>query len=247
MPAAKTAFDAALAIDPGDARARYFIGLAKRQGGDAREAYDIWLALMKDLPPDASFLQDLRAHMASLSRELGIGTPTSALSDKFAAPVAGTAETGAGMPRDQMERIRGMVEGLARRLKDAPDDADGWRMLGKSYGVLGDNVGSVQAYARLVALRPDDPSAHRYYAEAVLKTVPSGEPYPSPLSQTLNWLYRSDPKDEFALFHLGESSSRAGNREMAVKYWHSLLEVLPKNASERAAVALRLRNLTETR
>lgn len=236
-PSAKGAFDAALTIDSGDARARYFSGLAKRQGGDARGAFDIWAALLKDTPPNASFLKELRTHMASLSQELGMAGQN------------GTARTSpaAAMAPKQNERIRGMVEGLAQRLKEEPDDPKGWRMLGKSYGVLGNYMGSVEAYAKLVTLRPDDASARRQHAEAILKTVPPGEPYPASLTETLNWLYQSDPKDEFALFHLGEASSRTGNKEMATKLWHELLEILPKNSPLRATIGSRLRTLTETK
>ena len=38
----------------------------------------------------------------------------------------------------QMDMIRGMVEGLARRLKANPDDPDGWVRLVRAYAVLGE-------------------------------------------------------------------------------------------------------------
>lgn len=245
-PEAKAAFDAALAIDPGDERARYFTGLALRQGGDARAAYDTWLTLTKDLPPGSPILQDLRTNMASVSRELGIAPPAVPQPDGPATPATAMGGAG-GMPPAQAERIRGMVEGLARRLKESPDDADGWRMLGKTYGVLGNYAGSVQAYAKLIALRPDDLTALRVYAEAVLKTVPDGEPYPVSLTSTLDRLHRANPRDEFALFHLAESSSRAGNRDKAVKYWHSLLKLLPGNSPMRETVVSRLQDQNRAR
>jgi cytochrome c-type biogenesis protein CcmH len=34
--------------------------------------------------------------------------------------------------------IRGMVERLAERLRDEPDDAAGWRRLARAYEVLGE-------------------------------------------------------------------------------------------------------------
>lgn len=47
---------------------------------------------------------------------------------------------------EQLEMIRGMVGGLAERLEDNPDDPDGWMMLMRSYGVLGDREAGQAAY-----------------------------------------------------------------------------------------------------
>ena len=41
--------------------------------------------------------------------------------------------------------IRGMVDGLAARLAEAPDDADGWNRLIRSYAVLGDREAAQRA------------------------------------------------------------------------------------------------------
>ena len=48
--------------------------------------------------------------------------------------------------------ILGMVERLAGRLKDNPDDAEGWRMLARSYEVLGETDKAKEARAKAEAL-----------------------------------------------------------------------------------------------
>jgi cytochrome c-type biogenesis protein CcmH len=44
-----------------------------------------------------------------------------------------------------------MVEGLAERLKDEPDDADGWRRLARAYEVLGESEKAKDALAQAEA------------------------------------------------------------------------------------------------
>ena len=45
-----------------------------------------------------------------------------------------------------------MVERLAERLKDNPDDLEGWRRLARSYQVLGETEKAKEAEARVEAL-----------------------------------------------------------------------------------------------
>ena len=51
-------------------------------------------------------------------------------------------------PEDRQAMIRGMVDGLAEKLKQNPDDLDGWLRLARSYGVLDEAAKSRDAYAR---------------------------------------------------------------------------------------------------
>ena len=53
--------------------------------------------------------------------------------------------------RDAM--IRSMVQRLADRLADNPDDLAGWRQLAKAYEVLGDREKAARARKRIEALQ----------------------------------------------------------------------------------------------
>ena len=63
-PGARAAFRAALAADPSDARARYYLALAKDQAGDHKGAMEDWSVLIKSAPPDAPWLPQVRAFVA---------------------------------------------------------------------------------------------------------------------------------------------------------------------------------------
>src|SRR5262249_11543556 len=66
-----------------------------------------------------------------------------------------------------------MVARLEARLAQSPDDLQGWLMLGRSRGVLGDAPGSVEAFRHALSLAADDPGAVGGLAEA-LTTMADG-------------------------------------------------------------------------
>lgn len=68
----------------------------------------------------------------------------------------GAAANAAGITSEQIES---MVARLAEQLKEKPDDADGWAMLGRSYAALGRAQDAVAAYKKVVELRPKDAQA----------------------------------------------------------------------------------------
>jgi cytochrome c-type biogenesis protein CcmH len=58
--------------DPADPRARFFLGLARAQSGAPEEGLDIWLALERDSPAGAPWLDGLRSNIARLAEEAGV-------------------------------------------------------------------------------------------------------------------------------------------------------------------------------
>ena len=86
-----------------------------------------------------------------------------------AAPMA-VAPGVEGAPHDTgNEQIAAMVDRLALKLKDKPQDAEGWSMLARSYAVLGRHAEAATAFERAIALRPNDASLTAGYADSVAK------------------------------------------------------------------------------
>jgi cytochrome c-type biogenesis protein CcmH len=124
---AKGEFERALALDAGEAKASYFLGVAAEQDGRKEEAAAIWRAMLEKAPSDAPWRPLLQE---ALTR---VGAPTApALSEQTMADAKDMSAT----DRDAM--IRGMVERLAGRLKQNGDDVEGWLRLVRAYLVLGD-------------------------------------------------------------------------------------------------------------
>jgi cytochrome c-type biogenesis protein CcmH len=124
---AKGEFERALALDAGDVKASYFMGLAAEQDGRKADAATIWRTMLEKAPPNAPWRPLLQE---SLVR---VGAPAApALSDQAMA----AAKDMNAPDRDAM--IHSMVERLATRLKQNGDDVEGWLRLVRAYLVLGD-------------------------------------------------------------------------------------------------------------
>jgi cytochrome c-type biogenesis protein CcmH len=108
-PEAEAAFGQALAGDPKDLGARYYLGLAEAARGNAPAALRYWNGLLADLPPNSPVRTDLVDRIAAL-----------------------TARSG------RAPDIGAMVAGLAARLNSNPADPEGWQRLIRAYVVLGD-------------------------------------------------------------------------------------------------------------
>ena len=164
---AKAAFDKAVALDPKDPRARYFIGVSKDMAGDHKGAIDDWFALLNDTPAGAPWEADVRRTIQAVGEKDKIEVATRLAALKPAAPAPGTAAAAIPGPNpDQMRAatqlpagqqqamIAGMVEGLAAKLKANPKNVEGWIMLMRSYTTLGRASDAGVAYRAAVAANP---------------------------------------------------------------------------------------------
>jgi cytochrome c-type biogenesis protein CcmH len=125
---AKEAFDRAVAQNPGDAAANYFIGLAAEQDGRREDAARIWSELAARVAPDAPIAQLLKRSLARVGVESASPGPTAQDMEAAASMDAGA----------RSEMIQGMVARLAERLKAEGNDIEGWLRLVRAYMVLGD-------------------------------------------------------------------------------------------------------------
>ncbi|NVO06980.1 MAG: hypothetical protein HXX19_14120, partial [Rhodoferax sp.] len=99
------------------------------------------------------------------------------------------------------EQIVAMTEKLAERLKQKPDDVEGWTMLARSYSVLGRHADALKAYKTASDLRKDDPSLLADYADSLAVNNDSNlEGEPMKLVQRALQL---DPKNLKALYLAG--------------------------------------------
>ncbi len=138
---AREAFAKAVAEQPGQPQARFYLALAAEQDGKTADAIRAYEALTADATPNAPWLGAVKARLAALK-----GEP----------PPQSTADATALGSEEQKVMIEGMVSRLANRLASNGGGVDEWSRLIRAYTVLHevDKARAALADARK-ALAPD--------------------------------------------------------------------------------------------
>ena len=145
--------------------------------------------------------------------------------------VAARGEPGAaegGSHATGVEQIAAMVDKLAERMKERPDDPEGWAMLARSYTVLGRHGEAMQSYEKAIALRGDDAALMVDYADSLAMNNNrslAGEP--------MKWVDKAlklDPDNLKGLSLAGTAAFLSGDYAGAVKYWEKVVAIGPADS-----------------
>jgi cytochrome c-type biogenesis protein CcmH len=148
---------------PDDPRSLYYAAEAALQRGDPAAAKQKLQALLAAAPPDAPWRQAVVDRLAELSQSGAAAPPPAAPGAAASAGSGPTAQDLAAAqsmtPAERQAMIRGMVERLAQRLEQHPDDKAGWERLAHAYDVLGQPDKAQAARARATAAGNAAPNA----------------------------------------------------------------------------------------
>lgn len=147
-PAAAAEF----AKDPDDPRSRYYAAEAALQNGNPAAAKQKLQALLAAAPPEAPWRQAVADRLAELSQNGATAPAGSAPGAAASAPGPSAQDMAAAQamtPEQRQAMIRSMVDRLAQRLEQHPDDKAGWERLARAYEVLGqpDKAQAARAHA----------------------------------------------------------------------------------------------------
>ena len=164
---------------------------------------------------------------------LAVGTPDAAN------PVR-VGHAGAEMTDQQ---IVAMVENLARKVRERPDDVRGWTLLARSLAAMGRYDEAVAAYEHLASIAPDDPQVLADYADALgMKQGRSlaGRPY-----ELAKRALAIDPKHPKSLALAGTAAFDGGDYDSAARYWSTLAAEMPAGSEDRGRVEAMLDEVRE--
>jgi cytochrome c-type biogenesis protein CcmH len=260
---ARDAFIHALQIDPAEPRARFYLGLALAQQGKPEAAIAVWRELTASAPEGAPWRDTVRDQMASVAQEAGI-MPMSVKPMHALAAFGGQAPQVAAAPApkesvtgnepnnpdvsalkgkfsaENLEMIKGMVGGLAARLRDNPNDYDGWMRLGRAYTVLQNTSGAKDAYSHAAKLKPTELAPKLQIADLLARETDFDKPLPADLVNVATDIHAIEAKEPDALFILGLDKANRGDAKGARTLWQSALDVLPAETPLRAEITRRM-------
>jgi cytochrome c-type biogenesis protein CcmH len=132
------------------------------------------------------------------------------------------------------KQIEAMVARLAARMRENPDDADGWKLLGRSYAVLGRYGEAVDAYAKAAQRAPRDPQLLADFADALAMARGArlaGEP-----EKLVLRALEIDPGNLKALALAGTAAFERKDYAVAARFWRRMLPRVPEGSDEARAI-----------
>jgi len=163
-----------------------------------------------------------------------VGNPKSVTPVPNGPAISASAPNQPGGMSDQ--QIAANIQKLADRLKQNPNDVQGWTMLARSYMMQERFTDAASAYEKLTALKANDADVWADYAEAL--ALANDQNLAGKPTEALNRALKIDPKHEKALDLAGSAAFQAQDYQRAIDYWQQLLKLLPAGSEE-------LRTVTE--
>lgn len=178
---ARLVFIQVLSDDPYNIKARFYLGLDQAQQGNFRDAMQQWTDLIAVSPPGAPWVEQVSSQIAKAGQSGKVdpstvkpskaalafakARPAQAPQPKMPPATATAPSNGPGPTQEDMKAaqemsagdrqamIRSMVQRLADRLKENPNDKQGWTRLARAYDVLGEKEKAKKARARAGAAK----------------------------------------------------------------------------------------------
>lgn len=130
-----------LALNPNDPRARFLLGLKKEQDGAPEAALEDWITLLASSSPEDEWREDVRSRILELADKLGTDVSARLPAETPAsAPGPSATDMAAASQMPEAERqamIEGMVARLDQKMRDNPNNLEGWVRLIRARKVLG--------------------------------------------------------------------------------------------------------------
>lgn len=133
-----------------------------------------------------------------------------------------------GAHQDSPAEIGAMVQVLADRLKDQPNDTEGWYVLARSYVAMNRIEDAALAYAQVARLEPNDPDVLADYADALATT--RGGSFDGEPDRLIARALAQQPRHPKALSLAGSAAFVRSDYAQAVAHWNTVLALVPADS-----------------
>lgn len=172
---------------------------------------------------------------------IAVGNPKAI--DSATAPPTMPATTSQQPGAMQQQQIAANIEKLAERMKQNPNDAQGWLMLARSYLMQERFSDAAGAFEHLTTLNPKDANAWADYGEAL--ALANSQNLAGKPTAAINRALEIDPKHQKALDLAGSAAFQAGDYKKAIDYWEKLLKILPAGSEELKSITQQITKTKE--
>ncbi|PKM11890.1 MAG: c-type cytochrome biogenesis protein CcmI [Gammaproteobacteria bacterium HGW-Gammaproteobacteria-3] len=142
----------------------------------------------------------------------------------------------------RLAEINAKVADLAEHLRQQPDDAEGWFMLGRSYKVLNQYDKANAAFEQAYHLQGENVELLLHYADALARAN-NGQWAGKPAELIARALELA-PDNAMALWLAGMSAVEAGRPDQALRHWRTLAAQMPENSEARKELNTLMAKLT---
>ena len=243
-PAAHDAFAAALAADPKNDVARYYLALADEQAGEEQRAIDAWLALAADIPDDSPMREAIARGIAEAAkarrllrrrrcRRAGAAAAAGGRRSRDRSEPGPDGGRGADAGGQRKQMIQGMVAQLAAQSADRSRTTwragCGWAAPTRCWASTDK---AVDAFDHAAKLKPDDAGIKLQEFETLIAKLQPSDPLPPRAVALLQQVAAIAPDQPEVLWYLGVQAARDGNPDEARRDWTKLLATLPADGED---------------
>ena len=154
---------------------------------------------------------------------------------------AATAQQTANTSVQAAGNVDDMIAALAARLRDNPDDADGWRMLGWSYFNTERYAEAAEAYGKAAALQPGRADLHSAQGETLVRAADGF--VTTEAHAAFDKALALDANDARARFFKGLALEQDGQPAAAIDAWIAILKDAPTGADWEEGLRQRIQEL----
>jgi cytochrome c-type biogenesis protein CcmH len=130
--------------------------------------------------------------------------------------------------------LQDMVQKLAARLEEDPDNAEGWVMLGRSYAALDRYQEAENAYAQARRIAGDHPQL--LVDSADIMVMANGGRFTSEAAELLERALHVQPENAKGLWLMGHYEYQDEDFQSAVDYWQRAAAQLPPDSEDTRAI-----------
>jgi len=196
-----------------------------------RSKLELEARLLDDVAAQEAAARPSHGRRAALA--IGIAVPLVALGVYLATGNLGGLNPHFGEP--DRAQVDAMVERLAAKLRETPDDAEGWKLLGRSYTVMGRFQDAVGAFAKAAQLSPRDAQLLADFADVLAMT--RGQKLDGEPEKLVQRALEIDPNNLKALALLGTAAYERKDYARAAEVWGRMLPLVPPDSEDARVIS----------